>query len=437
MKPKKIILFVIAAAAAVFAGGCAVMNFYNKIDAATAAGDYAGADAIIESEKEQYRGNHELLYYFDKGSILQMQGDYNASTQFLEKAELKIESLYTKSVTGQIGSYFSNDMNLPYEGEDFEQVMVNVLKCLNFMYKGDMQSARIEVRKVDNVLNKLSDIYGGKNIYKQDAFALYLSGICFESLGEYDNALIAYRKSLEAYNQYYSLYGTQVPEIVKYDILRCAKAAGMEDRVVQYKKDFNMPDYQPQILPQGYGEAIIVIYSGMAPFKKSVYIQAPIRNETTGKQAVIRVAFPQFVARPSVVIGAEADINGSITKGFEAQNITAIAYKNLENKNGLIKLKAIARAAAKYWASMAISDNGRNEGVALLANIYSLASEQADTRSWRTLPGNFFLIRTVLPAGKNNMNIKLNLASGSVREVPLTVTIKNGKKTVLPLYALN
>jgi len=437
MKLKTFALIIIAATAALFTGGCAVMNFYTKIDTATAAGDYAAADAIIEKEKGQYKGHHELLYYFDKGSILQMQGDYNTSTQFLEKAELKIESLYTKSITGQLGSFLSNDMNLPYEGEDFEQVMVNVLKCLNFMYKGDMQSARIEARKVDNVLNKLSDMYGGKNIYKHDAFALYLSGICFESLGEYDNALISYKKSLDAYGQYASMYGTVVPERVKYDMFRCAKAAGMDDRIDQYKKDFNMPDYRPQLLPDGYGEAIVVIYSGMAPFKKSVYIQAPIKNEKTGKEALVRVAFPQFVPRPQVVLSAEAAVKGKPYAGFEAQNLNAIAYKNLENKNGLIKLKAIARAAAKYWASMAVSDNGKNEGMALLANIYSMASEQADTRSWRTLPGSFFIVRVPLPQGRAEVNLKLNLATGASREVPVALSVKNGKRTVVPVFAFN
>ncbi|HRU39360.1 MAG TPA: hypothetical protein P5511_05740, partial [Candidatus Goldiibacteriota bacterium] len=190
---------VLALTAAVFMASCAPLNFYKKVDTAIMSGQYSEADAIIEKEKNQYKGEHELLYYFDKGAILQMLGDYKASTQNLEKAELKIDELFTKSVTKELSSYFSNDLNLPYEGEDFEQVAVNIIKCLNFMYLGDFDGALVEAKKVDHRLNVLSDRNEGKNVYKEDAFARYLSGIAYEAKGEINDAYIAYRKAYGAY----------------------------------------------------------------------------------------------------------------------------------------------------------------------------------------------------------------------------------------------
>ena len=52
---------------------------------------------------------------------LHLSGDYENSNRYLEDAEKRIDSLYTKSITTESGAMFTNDNLLPYEGEDFEK----------------------------------------------------------------------------------------------------------------------------------------------------------------------------------------------------------------------------------------------------------------------------------------------------------------------------
>ncbi|MBN2754569.1 MAG: hypothetical protein JXR81_06840 [Candidatus Goldbacteria bacterium] len=425
-------LIAIAALTALFMGGCAAMNFYKKVDVHMGAGQFAEADKIIEESKNNYKGEHELLYYFDKGSILQMMGEYKESTKYLEEAELKVESLYTKSATQHIGSFLTNDMSLPYEGEDFEQVMINVLKCLNFLYAGDASGAQVEARKVNNRLNLINDRYEGKSIYKQDAFARYLSAIAFELKGDYNDAYIDYKKSLEGYTNYASLYGTEIPGRVKQDILRTAEAVRFYDDVERYKKEFGIQAYTKHAEARSKAEVIFVVYDGMAPYKVSKNVNAATKDKN-GKPYVIKVAFPSFVPRGSVVNSVAVDGTDS---GFDAENISAIAMKNLEHKNGLIYAKAVARAAAKYFASQALSNNGKNSTMSLLMNIYTYASEQADTRSWRTLPSRFIMIRKYYEPGKKTVKVTLDTVSGK-RELPFNLKLKAGAKKVIPIYAFN
>jgi uncharacterized protein len=437
LKKKYVIPTLIVCAIAL--AGCATLSLYKKIDGLILAGQYADADAVIEKEKNQYKGEHELLYYFDKGAVLQMKGDYAGSAVQLDSAENKIDSLYTKSATKEISSFFSNDLNLPYEGEDFEQVMVNIMKCLDYMYKGDYEGARVEAKKVDHRLNVITDRLEGKNIYKQDAFARYLSGIVFEALGEMNDAYLDYKKSLEAYQQYNGLYGTEVPYRVKQDVLRSADAMHFTDRIEEFRKDWGQEikfdryaDYREK------GELVAVVYNGIAPYKISYFVDSVVKAEKKGeKDYVVKVAFPKYVSRGYALASAEAFTGDQSAHGFDAEDINSIAMKTLENRNFLITAKAIARAVAKYQLSRAASNNGKNQLMGLLANIYTYASEQADTRSWRTLPAAFDLIRIPLMPGKYDIRIKLTSPSGAAREQVIKADIKKGRIKTVPVFAFN
>jgi uncharacterized protein len=425
------------AAVIVLLSACAVLNFYKKLDTMIMAGQYADAAGVIETEKAQYKGEHELLYFFDKGAVLQMTGDYAGSITYLEQAELKIESLYTKSVTKELSSYFSNDMNLPYEGEDFEQVMVNIMKCLDFMYEGDFDGAQVEARKVDHRLNVIGDRNEGKNIYREDAFARYLSGIANEAKGDMNDAYIDYKKAYKGFKQYNELFGTPIPFEVKKDILRSADAMKFKDEINEFQQEFGDIEYTRYRDSLEKGEAVIIVYCGMAPYKISKFMPHQEKSKDGKRIDTIQVAFPHFTSRGYAIASAEASAKGEQANDFLAEDINSIAIKSLENKNLLIQLKAIARAVAKFQMTKAIDNNGKNKLLGLLAGIYSVASEQADTRSWRTLPAAFRMIRLPLEPGKQSIKLKLNMASGDVRELEIPVTIKKGKKTVVPVFAYN
>jgi hypothetical protein len=432
---KKALLFITVLFMVVFTG-CAPFNFYTKIDPVLMSGDYKGADAIVEESKEQYKGGHEMLYYFDKGSILQMLGDYAGSEGMLEKADLLVDQLYTKSATKEITSFFSNDLNLPYEGENFEQVMINIMKCLDYMYADNFQDAAVEARKVNNRMNLLIDKYQGKTTYKEDAFARYLSALAFEASGNINDAYIDYKNSYRAYKDYSGLYGTEVPQELKKDLLRLSEAMGFTEDYNGYKNEFGNISYVKQSDLRRGGEFVIVVYDGLAPYKESRFFMYDYYDEKTGNNNVIPIAFPHFKSRGSAIYGAEAVYGSLDYKSFVAEDVNSIALKCLEERNGLIMAKSIARAVAKFIAKQAASNNGKNELVNIVGTVYQFASEQADTRSWRTLPGRFHIIRGLLAPGKYDMAVRVTLSNGSVREQTVNLNIKQGKKEVVPLYIL-
>lgn len=391
--------------------GCA-KPFHKKLDQYLTAGQYKEADELIESEKTSpkeniYSSKNELLYFFDKGAIRQMMGDYKTSLDNLEKAEDIIDKLYTKSLTDETWSFFSNDLNLNYTGEDFEQVMVNIIKALNYMYIGDFDGAAVEARKINRKLNYFQDSYGEKAIYTDDAFARYLSAFAYEAIGSVNNAYIDYKKSLKAYQKYNSIYGTEVPEFIKGDILRMADALKFYDEIEDFKKEWGQ---DVQFVKYGEtrkaAEVMVVVYDGLPAYK------------------IDEKAMPKFVNRGYAVTKVVVKDGDREYYSTIAQDISKIAEKNLENKNLVIIAKTLARNVTKKVA----------KEIPILN--FFIGEEKADTRCWRTIPGRFQIVRFMVTPGSKRKIVTEIYVKGST--VPIKqvfeIYLNPGKKKVVPIY---
>jgi hypothetical protein len=390
--------------------GCGV-PFQKKLDVYLMNGDYQLADQLIDTEKAkgyQYNDKNELLYYFDKGSVTQMLGEYKLSSDFLTKADDMIDALYTRSAGDEVNSFLSNDLSLKYTGEDFEQIMVNILNALNYMYAGDFSSARVEVKKVNNKLNLFTDKYGDKAIYTDDAFARYLSAFCYEVNGDVNDAYIDYKKSYEQYQKYSVLYGVAVPETIKQDLLRTAGELNFTEDVDNYKKEFGDTVFTPANELKKEGEIMVVVYDGMPAYKVEGYGHMPV-----------------FTVRGYAVSSMEVSAQGVTGQPFVAQDLSVMAVKNLETKNGLILLKSVGRNIVKSLVKQ------------IPFGSLFVSEDKADTRSWRTIPARFQVVRMAVPAGNVKALVKLTNVSGIEKVLPFEFNLKAGQKKVIPVFSLN
>lgn len=417
-----------------------VTQHYVAVETSIAQARFADADHLVEEQASHYGRANEVLYALDRGMTLHYAGRYEDSNRFLEQAELRIDDLFTKSVSTEARAMFSNDLTLPYQGEDFETVLINVVAALNYVFLGQHDDALVEARKVDHKLNVISDRYIKKNVYREDAFARYLSGILYEDRGELNDAFIAYRNAYDAYRVYHEQYGTPIPPTLPGDLLRVTEALGLADEHAQYRQTFPSATWTSQAEFRTQAEVIVISYDGLAPVKVSEFVDAPIPDGSGGIY-ILRVAFPRFVPRPTGLDGADVRVIGESgvagsQRTFLAEDITAIAQKDLADHIGRIRVKAIARAAAKYAATRAAEhsvNQSRGDGsgalVGLLGNLYSLATEQADTRSWRTLPGAIRIARVVVPPGRYRVEVA-PVGSGAAPRTTTSreVTLEAGRK---------
>jgi hypothetical protein len=114
-------------------------------------------------------------------------------------------------------------------------------------------------------------------------------------------------------------------------------------------------------------------------------------------------------------------VNGAVAATLELGHPTgAIAVKNLQNRIGRIRAKAVARAVTKYIANRALQKRAEKEGGAaqlfayVAGNVATAVSEQADLRSWQTLPDRILVGRVLLPPGRHRIAVQYLSSGGGV-----------------------
>jgi len=418
-----------------------VTRHYVRVDRYIAEEKYIDADLLIEQNREGYGKKNIVLYNLDRGMTLHLAGRYTESNDFLDKAERRIDLLYTQSVTGETGAMLTNDNTLPYEGEDFEKVMINVIAGLNYVYLGDLDEALVEMRKVDHKLKILNDQYGERNIYKEDAFARYLSGIIYEAKGELNDAFIAYRKALETYDDYREDYGTVLLPTLPGDLLRVTEAIGLTEEFRFYRDRFQNITWVSQQERDRQAELVFISYDGLSPIKKDFFIDAPVPDGEGGIY-LVRVAFPRYTRRLTDLAYADIQLTGPkgevvSQRTFLVEDIEAIGKKNLDDRIARITVKAVARATAKYLVAHKIREKTKGDPLALFltdlgTNIYSIVSEQSDKRSWRTLPGKIRMARLYVLPGSYTVSVRYSAQDGGlITSKKYQVELRAGEKRFL------
>jgi tetratricopeptide (TPR) repeat protein len=389
--------------------GCAGGNVFSRLDQNLASGDCPAAIALIDESDGAYGSNKRLIYLLDAAMVYMQCGNLDAAQSNFRSAEDLAERLWTESISRNALSLVTNDSVLAYPGEDFERVMIHLMSAIGYLKAGQPGEALVEARRLDTLLAVFNDKYEKKNVYKEDAFARYLSGILHEADGAWDDAFIDYRRAVEVYREDYRAYGTLPPEMLMADLVRAAWTVGrMADIEGLVSAD---PIDQPRWVEEtpDRGKVVFITFAGYAPLKVQDMVVIPTYHGPVG------VAFPRMVTTPPRCSQGRLNLYGG-DQFFESdlvlvEDINRIAVKNLEDRKGRILAKALARAVAKQVAihGIARSSDSRNdqrtiEAILNLVNI--LLVERADTRSWRTLPGRIYMTRMFVPAGEYTVELE-------------------------------
>ena len=413
---RKIFLLILLA---LVISGCAAGLDYQTLGNHMRSGNCAAAVEYLEKNRRSYGMNAELIYLMDSAMVNMMCRKYEQSNQYLHRAEELAQKLWTRSLTLAAASFLLNDYTKPYAGEDFEKALINLFSSLNYLQSGKFQDALVECRRLDTLLTALNAKYDEKNVYKEDAFGRYISGMLYEADRNPDEAYIDYFKSFHAYQDYGKYYGTPMPRILLQDLFRLADETKRGDEIRHLFRKYRHVKYLKKRDVQKLGKVVLIHFKGKSPVKVE---DKTIINTRNG---IITLAFPRYVTtaprcRQSTVIAQ----TGSIRKQAKTElveDINKIAVKNLEDRKARVIVKTIARAAVRRAVTDELAKNELQRG---LLNFASILIERADTRTWRTLPGEIYVSRIFLPPGKHD--IFVDECGWGARPVQ-TVSLKAGE----------
>lgn len=390
---------------AALAGGCATYSHtFQPIERALAARQ--PALALQEFEKRYSPGGPDnALYHLNHAMLLRLAGRYADSNAAFEKAKVAIEKVEALSLTESAASVVVSDNVRSYEGEDFEKVLLHLYSALNYLDLGQPYDARVEILQVDTRIQELAS-RARTPLLTEEAFARYLSGIVYESLGEFSDALISYRMAYESFTQYRSKYGVPVPESLKLALLRLAEHQGIEDEVRTWRGEFGIDAWDSTAVRAQRGEIVVTLHAGQVAKKQESAVT--MFDAVSGR--VVRIAVPVYQPRYTGAVRARI-VAGDATATLElVDDVDGLAAKSLQSHIGAITARTFARAVVKYRAAREAEKN--DPALGLLVNIATLASERADTRSWSTLPAKIYLGRLTLPPGDVPVKLELLGAGG-------------------------
>ncbi|MCA9463186.1 MAG: hypothetical protein KC590_13765 [Nitrospira sp.] len=417
------------------------MSHYAGIERSLFQGNPQEAVEIIQSAKDQYGKKDYLLYLLDQGMVQHLAGYYSESNQVLEEAYQLVEELYTTRLRDEASALLVNEARKPYEGTPHEHVMINVIKALNYAALQQWNEAMVEARRIDHRLNVLHDKQESTEAYQEDPFARYLVGMLYEITGDLNNAYVGYRKAELVYEDSRAWSRVLLPDLLKTDLIRTAERLGLPDEAQQYRTKY--PDVASALTLDNPGESaqlLVISYHGQGPKKEDLVIDVPVSLDalqlvaltkpgfgrssraTRGGEALLygihgriaRIALPRFtMPHSSVAYDVIKVQSGSTQVNKQSQRVydlAAVAEKNLADDYDGLVLRAVARSAMKMAAAEGIglgarAAAGRNHRdwigplVGGIARIFALATEEADTRTWRTLPGEIELTRVWVKPG--------------------------------------
>lgn len=362
--------------------GCA--NYASRVREARNYFEWEQYDLASAKLKElaERKDNDELLYWMDLGLVQHTAGQYaEAIESFLKASKIGDSSDYTSVVT-EAATVALNDNVKAYPGEHFEKLLVNMYLAIDYTLLGKYEDALVECRQVNRKLEKM--INEGGFPYQQNAFAKYLAASLFEAEREYNDAFVDYR-------QLYKWDGA-IPYLST-GLLRMADRMKDLQALENYKKIF--PQDKDYKLDKGEGEVILLLEQGKAPIKEP--------------SPQFRLA-PMFVSRPYSSDYGVLHLAGS--EKVQAQSATlfdieATAIRELEHKLGLILAKKIGGVVAKEVLSNAIAESTKSEALGDIIRIILHLTDQADLRSWSTLPARLQLARLKLPAGRHDLALDM------------------------------
>ena len=458
---KRCCRWIVYVSAAIVLSGCATYYAKNiKLHQAIETGQFESADKILEKDTKSPNNRNRLLYYLNRGYVSWMLNDYQHSVDYLNIAENVIDD-HSINFGAEALALVSNPMVKPYRAEDFEVVMVNCFKAIDYMQLDETEDAMVECRRINLKLNSLNDKYKDhKNRYQRDAFANTMMGLLYDANGDYNNAFIAYRNALEIYETDYSLnFNIQPPQQLKIDLLRTAYIMGFSEELDFYERQFSMK-YTPVKKPEA--EMIFFWMNGFGPVKDEWSINFTIirgegglvtfvneregfsfpfflgsssEKESFSDLKLVRVAFPKYVERIPVSESAVITAGGTSYQLEPVEDINAIAFKTLNDRFMREMAGSLLRVATKQALEEVTRKKDKNAGSIL--SIFNAVTEKADTRNWQCLPHGISYARIPLNSGNNQLTLNVKMIDGKTVTSDVSIQAKQGKTYFHAFHTLN
>ncbi len=429
--------YLLIAVGAALLSACATSSLFNPYP--RQAGDYIDAiqndtmGAMTQQLIDRRDDQDSLLYMQESGRLNQLNKNYAASTldfDYVLRAYQAVDDRATVSasrVAAQGISLVSNENAIPYSGQSYERIFALLFQAFNYLAQQDLEAASVAIRRAAYEQRRLELAYADEIVAAEsaakkqnirapqwlkepelaamntfasetrnsflNAYVFYCSAVIWEAQGDWNAALVDYKKALQMQPNNAALLAA----------IKRVNQAG-------------------DTLTEDQGQLVVLYEEGFIPAKKSFNLSI----YSYYYQTFFNIAFPYYDVsgwpQPrSLVIRNNETVLGTTEV---LVNASALAVKALQEQSAALLVRQMLRARTKHEMQQQMQDQHQLGGIA--ASIYNIVSEQADLRSWLTLPNSAQALDVALEKGMHT----LVLQQGN-RQHRQTVNIIAGHTTIL------
>ena len=392
-----------------------------------------------------------LPFLYELGLTAHYADQFTESNKALADAEIISDDLFTRSITKELISRGVTPQLRPYPGVHYERVLSHYYRALNYLYLDQLEGILIECRRATRFI----PIYMDENDnYKTfgSAFLAYISGAFFEAQGntayiagasleaqrEWNNAFISYRQAELHYQHAKEKTAVPMPKDLGYSLVRLAHKLGFTEELTHYQRQYGTPPARPK----DYGELILFYESGYVPEIEEETLTFPIlkidpitkgKHDEAAKTAfiptllkregksyskveleyIVHVAMPTIGSNRPQYQGIKVAVGNESIDGELVEDVEKIAIATLDAGRLAMLFETLLRGLAKYVLFR--EADKQHEALGTITNLAGVLTERADTRSWRTLPNQIFMVRMPLAAGTHTLKYSFLDANGQVR----------------------
>jgi hypothetical protein len=381
-----------------------------------------------------------LLWAMQMGCLERIRQNHQESTEYFDRSEEMLKYFdYQNKAVDSVAAIAVSDNVVPYLGEEYDGIMVNTYKALNFMVLGQEDLARVEFnraldrqriatekfakelqklkkeieqqqkkeksqvkRNIENpkVKQAIEKKYPG--LYEFEAYAdfvnpftTYIAGVFFNLVGDHSKAAPLLKQSygMVSDNEY------------------IAEDLAVTERILDGQEELK--------------DTLWVIFeNGLGPIKKEFRVDLPLFL-VTSKVKYVGIALPKLAFREQAYpyLSIKAAGNNCTTQ-LVADMDRVVQTEFSKDFQGILT-RAIISATAKALTQYAFEEAGGEGGAiaSIIFAVYSFATTAADVRIWTTLPKDFQVARlpipddrlvTITPAGAPPLEVKISPCKNAV-----------------------
>ncbi len=393
----------------------------------------------VEDFKKLPAGQDDLLHMLQQGYLSHLSGDFLDSNNAFDAAEKRYQELYTVSLTNEAFSLVTSDISRPYRSNEQEMALIPYYRIFNYLDQGKPNDALVEARKAND--SHKVDLTQAAQMSEKDlrfkAFLNYVTGLLFAAQGESNDAIVSLRAAYQLYKLGNSSFGLSVPRWLPADYYDAAIQVGLQDEVRPLTKSY--PNILSLAQRSHRDNVVLFLESGFVPYREGVDLFLPLYKTDNSQEAArhyvttcggniysyrvkpvkldqfLRISFPILTPFPGEVASSQVlNPSGDPIASERGLNLASETELQFKEDTGDILLRTILRILAKQGTLKAAQ--GQSSGLGALVNIFNVATEQADTRSWLLLPGRIDLVKLSVAPGTMSLTVRFLDANGGIVE---------------------